>query len=55
MTRFRQVTSPASGLLRSLILDSVLFGNRLKPDRLLAHDALTQAVDVGQDAVPLAA
>ena len=35
MTRFRQVTSPASGLLRSLILDSVLFGNRLKPDRLL--------------------
>ena len=36
MTRFRQVTSPASGLLRSLILDSVLFGNRLKSDRLLA-------------------
>jgi len=35
MTRFRQVTSPASGLLRSLILDSVLFGNRLKSDRLL--------------------
>ena len=31
MTRFRQVTSPASGLLRSLILDSVLFGNRRKP------------------------
>ncbi len=30
MTRFRQVTSPASGLLRS-----VLLGNRLKSDRLL--------------------
>ncbi len=38
MTRFRQVTSPASGLLRSLILDSVLFGNRLKSDRLLGAD-----------------
>ncbi len=37
MTRFRQVTSPASGLLRSLILDSVLFGNRLKSNRLLVN------------------
>ena len=35
MTRFRQVTSPASGLLRSSILDRVLFGNRLTSDRLL--------------------
>ncbi len=48
MTRFRQVTSPASGLLRSLILDSVLFGNRLKSDRLLA---LRDATDEHEGAV----
>ncbi|WP_040529239.1 hypothetical protein [Lamprocystis purpurea] len=47
MTRFRQVTSPASGLLRSLILDSVLFGNRLKSDRLLEPDK-TAWFDAGQ-------
>ena len=38
MTRFRQVTSPASGLLRSVILDSVLFGNRLKLGGGARHD-----------------
>ena len=41
MTRFRQVTSPAGGLLRSLILDSDLFGNRRKSDRLLDSPCAT--------------